>query len=550
MTFRRPLNRLIHQLRALTSVGLLMATGVLGHAGQLDSGTFKPIINELDGQTLFAFDNISIPFTRSLKLEMRAPEKYEGNPVLGRGKPGEPDSYAIHFYGSIIRQDGKFRMWYVGTGDERGENIKHDSSLWRALYAESTDGVQWTKPKLGLVEYRGSKDNNILKLDPFIGTINVKVLYEPNDPNPDRRYKMAAHVYWLKGGEKRHGTLAPYASADGLTWKLLIDAQPTASAEMPEDKNVLSPVHFEPAGGLYKWDGMYYSSGQNPIPATRPYVSRIARSYRSRDFVEWAQTSGVSFVRTSQYLPDWKKSSNEGQQTHEGVSVWNRGNVLLGMYGMWEGGSKEWKDIIINQGFVISNDGLNFREPAHEWVFLKVGPDGTWDEGGLMQGQGFENVGDKTYIYYGSGDLRTWSGYKKPIPPRGSVGLATLPRDRFGYLRVFDTAEGASEFVTTAVEVKPGEARRLFVNADGLGPEASLKIELLTKDERPLPGYSGADAAVVTQSGFQIPVTWKGGGEGITGLPERFRIKTTFEGTKKEDIRFSAFYVQNGSTKP
>jgi len=526
----------------LLAAGLLLMTTFIGRAGQLDSGTFQPVINELDGQTLFAFDNVSIPFTRSLKVTMHAPEKYAQNPVVPRGRPGEPDSYAIHFYGSIIREGGKFRMWYVGTGDERGQNLQHDSSLWRVLYAESTDGVNWIRPKLGLVDYRGSKENNLLKLDPFIGTINIKVLHEPEDPDPARRYKMIIHAYWLKGGDKRHGTLAPYFSADGLTWKLAIDAQPTALAEMPEDKNVLTPVHFEPAGGLYKWNGTYYSSGQNPIPASRPYLSRIARAYRSYDFVKWEPTTAVSFVRTAQYLPDWQKSSNEGRQTHEGVSVWHRGNVLLGMYGMWEGGSREFKDIIIHQGFVISNDGIYFREPAHEFVFLPVGPDGTWDEGGLMQGQGFENVGDKTYIYYGSCDLRTWTGYKKPIPPRGSVGLATLPRDRFGDLSVFDTGEGDSEFVTTTLEAKAGAAHRLFVNADGLGPEARLKVELLSHDEKPLPGYSGADAAIVAQSGFQIPAKWKNQ-ETLRGLPQKYRIKATFEGAQKTSIRFSAFYL-------
>jgi hypothetical protein len=162
-----------------------------------------------------------------------------------------------------------------------------------------------------------------------------------------------------------------------------------------------------------------------------------------------------------------------------------------------------------------------------------------------MQGQGFENVGDKTYIFYGSGDLRTWTAYKKPIPPRGSVGLATLPRDRFGDLRAYDTDEGASEFVTNDVAGRPPAVPRLYVNADGLGSEARLKLELLTHDERPLPGYSGANAAVITRSGFQVPVTWKSG-EVMSGLPERYRIKATFEGAQKDAIRFYAFYVQPG----
>lgn len=532
------LHRSCHWLRQLACVSLLCST-LSVRSGELDGGTFKPVINELDGQTLFAFDNVSIPFTRSLKLEMNQPVKYSRNPVLGRGKPGETDSWAIHFYGSVIREkNGKFRMWYVGTGDERGQNTQHDTSLWRVLYAESDDGVNWVRPKLGLVDYRGSKENNIVKLDPFMGTINIKVLHEPEDPDPSRRYKMVIHAHWMKD-TARHGTLAPYASADGLTWKLLVDVTPDKHTEMPRNQLVLPDVHFEPAGGLYKWDGFYFASGQNPIPATRPYHARIARAYRSSDFVTWSQTSNINFVRHTQHIAEYGRN-NEGKQTHEGISVWNRGNVLLGMFGQWEG-AKVWPEITINQGFVISNDGLNFREPAQEWTFLKIGPDGTWDEGGLMQGQGFENVGDKTYIYYGSGDLRTWTAYKKPIPPRGSVGLATLPRDRFGDLRVYDTGEGASEFVTNDVQGK--DARRLFINADGLSADAVLKVELLGHDEKPLKGYSGKDAALVTQSGFQTPVAWNGK-ESLKGLPERFRIKVTFDGTKKADIRFSALYVQ------
>jgi len=528
-------------LRHLACASLL-CTALSARSGELDGGTFKPVINELDGQTLFAFDNVSIPFTRSLKIEMNQPVKYSGNPVLARGKPGETDSWAIHFYGSVIREkSGKFRMWYVGTGDERGQNVHHDTSLWRVLYAESDDGVNWVRPKLGLVDYRGSKENNIVKLDPFMGTINIKVLHEPEDPDPSRRYKMVIHAHWMKD-KARHGTLAPYASADGLTWKLLVDVKPDAHTEMPRNQLVLPDVHFEPAGGLYKWDGMYFASGQNPIPAARPYHARIARAYRSSDFVTWSQTSNINFVRHTQHIAEYGRN-NEGKQTHEGISVWNRGNVLLGMFGQWEG-AKVWPEITINQGFVISNDGLNFREPAQEWTFLKIGPDGTWDEGGLMQGQGFENVGDKTYIYYGSGDLRTWTAYKKPIPPRGSVGIATVPRDRFGDLRVYDTGEGASEFVTNDVQGKA--ARRLFINADGLGADAVLRVELLGHDEKPLKGYSGKDAAVVSQSGFQVPVAWNGK-DALKRLPERFKIKVTFDGAKKTDIRFSALYVQGAA---
>ncbi len=68
------LSHLSRRLQQACVVFFLGATASLV-ASQLDSGKFKPLINELEGQTLFAFDDVSIPFTRALKLRMHAPEK-------------------------------------------------------------------------------------------------------------------------------------------------------------------------------------------------------------------------------------------------------------------------------------------------------------------------------------------------------------------------------------------------------------------------------------------------------------------------------------------
>jgi hypothetical protein len=290
---------------------------------------------------------------------------------------------------------------------------------------------------------------------------------------------------------------------------------------------------------------MFFVSGQNAINAPRPYHGRVVRMYRSPDFVHWSQTSSLGFVRSTQHTPLGAGRSLEGEQTHEGISVWNRRNVLLGIYGRWHG-AREWKDITVDLGFVLSNDGLNFREPAHEWTFLPRGDDGAWDEGGLLQGQGFENVGEQTFIYYGAWDPRQRGA------PRGGVGIAALPRDRFGVLVVELAGKGpgdyqmpaiTSEFITAAMPVKAGTVQQVFLNADGLGSDAALKIELLDGQERPLPGYSGKDAAIVRQSGFQTPVIWPGKTE-AGDLPDRIRFRVTFEGSRNADIRFSAIYLR------
>lgn len=502
----------------------------------------EEFFDEKKAVTIFAFDDVSIPYTQNLRLEMRQPQRHPANPVMRRGPPGAPDAQGVQFYGSILRGDGKFRMWYVAFDDDAENPVA--SARWRPAYAESTDGVHWTKPHLGLVEFRGSKDNNLVLIDPVLGLVNLKVLADPDDPDPQRRYKMTAHVYFRR--DRRLGTLAPFTSADGLRWKLVKKAKPE-NAELLEKDLLIPAVHFEPCGGFYKWDGIFYACGQSAMNATRPYQGRVTRMYHSPDFVNWSPMQTIGFVRQPQHTVLGPGRSLEGEQTHEGINVWNRRNVLLGIVGLWHG-AKEWKDITIDLGFVLSNDGLHFREPAHEWTFLKRGEDGAWDQGGLLQGQGFENIGAQTFIYYGAWDPRHW----KDAPPRGGVGIATLPRDRFGDLVVEEAGKGpgnyqlpkiTSEFVTASIPVIGGSAPRFYLNADGLGPEAALRIELLNHLERPIPAYSGGHAAVIRRSGFQTPIEWNDQGR-TSDLPERVRVRVVFTGAKNAAIRFSALYMQ------
>jgi hypothetical protein len=514
------------------------------------AGTFPlaaaELFDETKVTTLFAFDDVSIPHAQNLRLEMRAPERHPANPVLRRGEPGTPDACGVQFYGSIIREGGRFRLWYVAYDDDTANQVA--SARWRAAYAESSDGLHWTKPDLGLVEYHGNKHNNLIQVEPGpLGFVNLKVLAEPNEPDPARRYKISTHIYFRH--QTRLGSLAPFASADGLRWKLLVEAKPV-KAELRKEDLVLPAVHFEPCGGLYKWEGMYYVCGQNAMNATRPYQGRVVRLYRSADFVHWSPTSSLAFVREPQHTPLGPGHSREGEQNHEGISVWNRRNVLLGLSGRWHGAA-EWADVRVDLGFVVSNDGVHFREPAHEWTFLKRGEDGQWDQGGVIQGQGFENIGTQTFIYYGAWDPRRREG----TAPRGGVGIAVLPRDRFADLVVEEAGRGrgdyqlpeiTSEFVTAAVPIPRGGAPRFYLNADGLGEAAALQVELLDELERPLRGYSGAEAAVVRESGFQTPVVWSGK-SAPAELPDRIHLRVVFAGARRAEIRFSALYLSTPS---
>src|SRR5690606_40498297 len=50
-----------------------------------------------------------------------------------------------------------FRSYYRG-----GHSIGEGKRTQNTCYAESIDGINWTKPSLGIVEVNGSKSNNVI----------------------------------------------------------------------------------------------------------------------------------------------------------------------------------------------------------------------------------------------------------------------------------------------------------------------------------------------------------------------------------------------------
>ena len=174
----------------------------------------RPVVKEA---SLFPFDNHSIPFTQNIGLELYPPRKYPGNPVLPRGLGGGAGRIRSPvLYGSVVRHEGKFKLWYVAIGRDPFTVVEKDLMWtprvdivplkWRPAYAESADGIHWTRPALGLAEYDGSRDNNLVLMEPApLGAINLKVIHDPEDPDPSRQFKMSIHTWWHEDGKEGAG---------------------------------------------------------------------------------------------------------------------------------------------------------------------------------------------------------------------------------------------------------------------------------------------------------------------------------------------------------
>ena len=138
--------------------------------------------SQLDEVVLFPFDDFSIPLRYRLQVGLvSATNAYMLNTrkVLGRGKPGTPDSYHIDFYGTVKRVGDELRMWYPASP---GKGVGH-----RVCYAVSKDGINWEKPSLGLVEYAGNTRNNLVDFERK-DVASCWILYEPEDFDPNRRF--------------------------------------------------------------------------------------------------------------------------------------------------------------------------------------------------------------------------------------------------------------------------------------------------------------------------------------------------------------------------
>lgn len=138
--------------------------------------------------------------------------------AMTHGEPWEGDATSWH---NIVRdRDAKgtlYRMYYTGwscINDYLKPEKRADPLNLQICYAESRDGLTWTKPNLGLCAFKGSKRNNII-LDnsmfheEWAGNLSVFKDENPACP-PAERYK------GITGREKN---LNCFVSADGIHFK-------------------------------------------------------------------------------------------------------------------------------------------------------------------------------------------------------------------------------------------------------------------------------------------------------------------------------------------
>ena len=431
-----------------------------------------PVLQFGDRKQLLVDDHV-IAGKHLLARRLGRPIKANGGrPVIVDDTPWE--DFGVPIVGSVLREDGRFRIWYRAAGSGQ------DSATY--CYAESRDGVRWVKPRLGLVEFDGSRSNSIYQ----IGRPQAYCPFpDPNEKDPHHKYKSAV------GAGKGYGTTTALAySPDGLRWSYYDQGRPITGRAA----DTINQVLWDPYGRVYRlYTRTDYGTGggQGEIRGTRDMVN-------SRGELR-SQPGDWTTVR------EWCLGRESGRKDYERIrqiyslNGWIYEGVQFGLIWSLErpGGSEEMDFFLATTR---RDDPWNLEWVYRDQPFLPRGPDGNFDAKWIQPAPTIVTWKDRHWIYYVGRPL-SHSGRGDAKAPTG-IGLATVPLDRFVSL----TASGRMGWaVTRPFRV---EGRELVVNL--AAPKGELAVEVLDAESDPIPGFSFEESIVLRQvDELRAPVRWK-----------------------------------------
>ena len=180
----------------------------------------------------------------------------------------------------------KYRLYY-STGQRLNKEMdKFDmESGWFGCYAESLDGIHFTKPNLNMIEFKGSKDNNIYQL-------TATETYIFKDTNPNCSY---SDRYKLIHPSKRH--LTGKTSSDGIHFTEQVNISEKGCFDtlntMFYDENLKKYVAFI-RDKHRREDGGDFEDKDWAENQIKPCVRDI-RVMHSDDFYCWTESNRIKF---------------------------------------------------------------------------------------------------------------------------------------------------------------------------------------------------------------------------------------------------------------
>jgi hypothetical protein len=443
------------------------------------SGSVAAETYQLGGQRELFVDRHRIESLNGVELRLHEPR--DGGVALKFDAPWEGSAAA---YVTVFKDGDKVKLYYRGwpiVGDDNKAFIES------ACYAESTDGgLTFTRPKLGLVESNGSKENNILmapkahNFAPFKDT-------RPGVP-ADEQYKAVMSTIER---EKRNPSLDAFTSPDGIHWKRLGD-QPILNKE---------PYRYGfDSQNLAFWD----PNRKQYVCYYRVFVGDI-RSIAiatSDDFRTW---SGPTLI-------DLGDGAIEQFYTNATTTYFRAPQYYFAFPKRF---MKERKLIQDKPGisdgvFLSSRDGVKFDRTFGE-AFIRPGRDQfNWGDRGQMVAWGIvQTAPDEMSIYYSQ-------NYHFPNHHL-----------RRGVLRLDGIASAHAGGKQGELVTKPFTftGKQLTLNY-ATSAAGSVQVEIQNADGSTIPGFTLSDAPETYGDKIDAAYAWKNGTDvaSLAGKPVRLRF--------------------------
>ena len=456
-----------------------------------------------DRRALFV-DELLIAKREGLELKLHNPRPRET--VMTYDAPWEGSGSDFQ---RLIRVGDTFRMYYMATQLTMNNGAKIGGGDVYACVVESKDGIHWTRPDLGLFEFKGSKHNNIVWSEPKLDNFTPFFDANPACP-PDERYKAAtaggARVLW---GMK---------SADGIHWSRIIE-EPIITHGLFDTQNNA----FWDAQRNQYWcyiRGFHDQDGKSVSATNHGTVGiRDIRVATSKDFRHWTEPQILKFVDS----PDEALYTNQVEPYYRAPEIFvgfptryvDRVFSPAAMRSLPDPVHRQrrmsyvprYGTVVTDGQFMTSRDGITF----HRWdeTFLRPGPE---QSNNWVYGDGYQSLG---LIEVPAED---------PTAPNELAFYADEGHWKEGEtLRRYTMR--IDGFVSLHARQKPGEVvtRALTFSGRSLtlnfatSAAGSIRVELQDANRQPIPGFTLVDCDELFGDTIDRTVTWRDRG-GLSSL--------------------------------
>ncbi len=413
-------------------------------------------------------DRTLIEHMEGLELRLGTPELRET--VLAFDRPWEGPGSA---YCTVFADGDLYRLYYRGYAAAGKPEV--------TCYAESRDGIRWSRPDLGLFAYEGSRQNNIVWIGPESHNMAPFLDRRPG-VLPEERYKALA-------GEPPLLLVSP----DGIHWQKQGDS-PVLTGGAFDSQNI---AFWDSVRGHYSAYFRSYSEGG------RTGVRTIARSC-SADLLHWTEPE----------LLDLGDLPPEHLYTSAIVPYYRAPHILLAFPNRFlpdrqvvtENPLPGLSDAV----FMSSRDGLHFDRSFME-AFVRPGPGWrNWTDRGNMVAWGLLPTAADELSLYVTRHFRH---------PSNHLQRATLRVD--GFASVHASYKGG-ELVTVPLLFEGDSLCLNFANSAA----GSLRVEIQDREGQALPGFSLAESQPLIGDEIVAIARWECGSRvsALAGRPIQLRF--------------------------